>query len=405
MVGYNHAKALLERRYPVKFFPNGQGELVTNLSGALAYQSFRPTPLQQLSLLEFGPTDISLLLACARKLGEVEGMVRYVPNVSMYLTMYVRKEALLSAQIEGTQCTFDDVLDPMHSTLFYKDVADVVHYVDAMTYAMQRMDELPLCIRLLKEAHERLLGNARGSEKQPGTLRASQNWIGPGGCTLATASYVPPNVDDMRHALADLEVYIHASSAIDPVVKAALVHYQFETIHPFLDGNGRLGRLLITLSLINDGALTNAAFYPSYEFKARRAEYYERLTAVRERGDYLGWVRFFAECMLASAEDACCSMAALVELHEKTVQTIREAMPRNSAAGAHLLDVLEEHPIVSVPFVEEKMGISRTSASKLVKEFEGLGILRSTDQSRRRYRTYGYEEYLAILRAGSDPIR
>ena len=389
----------------MRFSPNGQGELVANLSGVSAYRSFRPTPLQQLGPLEFGPTDINLLLACARKLGEVEGMVRYVPNAPMYLTMYVRKEALLSAQIEGTQCTFDDVFNLANNGLLYKDVADVVHYVDAMVYAVRRMGELPLCVRLLKETHTRLLGHARGSERQPGTLRSSQNWIGPGGCTLATASYVPPNIDDMQQALADLEAYIHNADTIDPVVKAALVHYQFETIHPFLDGNGRLGRLLITLSLINDGALTNAAFYPSYELKARRTEYYERLTAVREHGDYIGWVRFFAECMLASADDACHSMTALVELHEKTIQAIREAMPRNSVAGVHLLDVLEDRPIVSVPLVEERMGVSRTSASKLVKEFEALGILRSTDESRQRYRTYVYEEYLAILRAGSDPIR
>ena len=183
-------------------------------------------------------------------------MLRFVPNASMYLAMYVRKEALLSAQIEGTQCTFDDILDPENVELAQRDVADVVNYIRATEYAVRRMNELPLCMRLLKEVHAELLSGTRGSEKNPGEVRSSQNWIGPAGCGLRNAAYIPPNVDDMHDALGELDKFINSDIAIDPIVKASLVHYQFETVHPFLDGNGRLGRLLITLSLMNDGALS-----------------------------------------------------------------------------------------------------------------------------------------------------
>jgi Fic family protein len=388
----------------MRYVANGQGSLVDNLSGNAAYQSFRPAPLQRVVPLEFGHKEVLLLSDCSRKLGEIEGMVRYVPNAAMYLVMYVRKEALLSAQIEGTQCTFDDVLDPDNAPALSKDVADVVRYVAATEYAVERMKSLPLCMRLLRETHARLIEGTRGEAKQPGCVRASQNWIGPAASTIATASYVPPNVDDMAQALSDLERFINEAEGVDPVTKAALVHYQFETIHPFLDGNGLLGRLLITLSLMNDGVLSNAAFYPSYELKLNRAEYYRRLSAVREEGDYLGWVRFFARCMLDSATNAVDSMNRLVDLHERTSAQVRDRLARGASNGLKLLDVLEENPIVNIGFVSEKLGVSRTSAAKLVDSFLSMGILRQRDERRQRYREYLYEDYLGILRAGGEPL-
>lgn len=400
------ADPCLKEGASMRFTNNGQGLLRQNLLGLSAYESFCPAPLSRIVPLELGHHDVRLLAECSRKLGEVEGMMRYVPNASMYLAMYVRKEALLSAQIEGTQCTFDDVLDPGNKDLMHKDVADVIHYVDATEYAVHRMEELPLCMRLLRETHERLLAGGRGDTKQPGQTRSSQNWIGPAGSTIQTASYVPPNIDDMRSTLDELELFINREDddPVDPIIKAALVHYQFETVHPFLDGNGRLGRLLITLSLINDGVLHHAAFYPSYELKRNRNEYYERLTAVRERGDYVGWVRFFCACMLASATDAVDSMGRLVVLHESAQGRIRDHFTRSASNGLRLLELLEGNPIVNASFISERLGVSRTAAMNLIGEFCALGILHQRDEGKQRYREYLYEDYLGILRAGSDPL-
>ena len=238
---------------------NGQGFLRKNLSGEAEYQSFVPAPLDNVTPIDLSEETVRLLGACSRKLGELEGMLRFVPNAQMYLAMYVRKEALLSAQIEGTQCTFDDILNPENTELVQRDVADVVNYIKATEYAVERMNELPLCMRLLREVHTILLSGVRGSEKKSGELRSTQNWIGPVGSTLKNAAYIPPNIEDMNDSLRDLEKFINKAGDVDPIIKASLVHYQFETIHPFLDGNGRLGRLLITLSLMNDHALSAAA--------------------------------------------------------------------------------------------------------------------------------------------------
>ncbi len=382
---------------------NRQGTLVTNLPGIAQYQSFNPSALDSVLPLNLGESGTALLARCSRKVGEMEGMSRFVPNADMYLTMYVRKEALLSSQIEGTQCTFDDVLDPSNNKALSRDVADVINYVNASEFAVAEMSRVPLCLRLFKGIHERLLSGVRGQDKHPGEVRTSQNWIGPAGCTIQDAAFVPPNVEDMHRALGDLERFMNRDD-IDPIIKAALSHYQFETIHPFLDGNGRLGRLLITLSLMNDGVLSLPLFYPSYQLKLRRNEYYDRLTAVRVGGDYEGWVLFFCECMIAAAEDAANSLGKLVTLHEESARAIRAGMGRTASNGLLLLEYLEGHPIVTPSMVQEALLVSRTTASGVVDDFVRLGVLRDVDASRRRYKTYAYEDYLSVLRAGGDPL-
>lgn len=381
-----------------------QGRLVSNLSGAMEYRSFRPAPILEVLPLNLSERVRLTLAACSRRLGEIAGMSRFVPNAEMYLTMYIRKEALLSAQIEGTQCTFDDVLDPSNTKALHRDIAEVVSYVNAMGYAVRRMADLPLCTRLLKETHAVLLQGTRGEDKSPGELRVSQNWIGPAGCTLRQAPYVPPNVEDMHEALSDLDKFINDGEGIDPIVKAALVHYQFETIYPFLDGNGRLGRLLITLSLINDGALPGAILYPSYQLKRRRTEYYQRLTDVRERGCYEEWVEFFADCLLASAEDAVSSMDKLVAVHTQSEKLVRERMGRSASNGLRLLEFAEEHPILDIPFATQALGLSRGTVSTLVKDFCEAGIFSVSDDGRQRYRVYTFDRYLDVLRADTDPL-
>lgn len=385
---------------------NGQGTLRNNLSGKLAYYSFFPTPLQSLRQLNLTEETYRTLSACSRKLGELEGMLYFVPNADMYLTMYVRKEALLSSQIEGTQCTFDDLLSPSQTQLHHKDVADVVNYVRAVDRGVELLKKMPLCTRLLRQVHAVLLDGVRGTEKNPGELRSSQNWIGPSGCTIATASFVPPNIEDLSNTLQDLERFINEPQVeMDPIVRAALVHYQFKTAHPFLDGNGRLGRLLITLMLINDGVLHSCLFYPSFQFKKNRSEYYRQLTSVRERGTYEEWIEFFCNSLLESAKDSVGSLKNLVDLHNRSTATITENLGRTAANGQRLLGILEEHPIVDTAFIAAQLDIGRSTASALVKSFEELGILRPLDESRQRYRQYGYEEYLSILREDAEPIR
>lgn len=385
---------------------NGQGTLRNNLSGKLAYYSFFPTPLQSLRQLNLTEETYRTLSACSRKLGELEGMLYFVPNADMYLTMYVRKEALLSSQIEGTQCTFDDLLSPSQTQPHHKDVADVVNYVRAVDRGVKLLKKMPLCTRLLRQVHAVLLDGVRGTEKNPGELRSSQNWIGPSGCTIATASFVPPNIEDLSNTLQDLERFINEPQVeMDPIVRAALVHYQFETAHPFLDGNGRLGRLLITLMLINDGVLHSCLFYPSFQFKKNRSEYYRQLTSVRERGTYEEWIEFFCNSLLESAKDSVGSSKNLVDLHNRSTATITENLGRTAANGQRLLGILEEHPIVDTAFIAAQLDIGRSTASSLVKSFEELGILRPLDESRQRYRQYGYEEYLSILREDAEPIR
>lgn len=385
---------------------NGQGTLRNNLSGKLAYYSFFPTPLQSLRQLNLTEETYRTLSACSRKLGELEGMLYFVPNADMYLTMYVRKEALLSSQIEGTQCTFDDLLSPSQTQLHHKDVADVVNYVRAVDRGVELLKKMPLCTRLLRQVHAVLLDGVRGTEKNPGELRSSQNWIGPSGCTIATASFVPPNIEDLSNTLQDLERFINEPQVeMDPIVRAALVHYQFETAHPFLAGNGRLGRLLITLMLINDGVLHSCLFYPSFQFKKNRSEYYRQLTSVRERGTYEEWIEFFCNSLLESAKDSVGSLKNLVDLHNRSTATITENLGRTAANGQRLLGILEEHPIVDTAFIAAQLDIGRSTASSLVKSFEELGILRPLDESRQRYRQYGYEEYLSILREDAEPIR
>lgn len=385
---------------------NGQGTLRNNLSGKLAYYSFFPTPLQSLRQLNLTEETYRTLSACSRKLGELEGMLYFVPNADMYLTMYVRKEALLSSQIEGTQCTFDDLLSPSQTQLHHKDVADVVNYVRAVDRGVELLKKMPLCTRLLRQVHAVLLDGVRGTEKNLGELRSSQNWIGPSGCTIATASFVPPNIEDLSNTLQDLERFINEPQVeMDPIVRAALVHYRFEIAHPFLDGNGRLGRLLITLMLINDGVLHSCLFYPSFQFKKNRSEYYRQLTSVRERGTYEEWIEFFCNSLLESAEDSVGSLKNLVDLHNRSTATITENLGRTAANGQRLLGILEEHPIVDTAFIAAQLDIGRSTASSLVKSFEELGILRPLDESRQRYRQYGYEEYLSILREDAEPIR
>ena len=280
------------------------GKIKTNLSGEAAYKSFTPTPLPPNPPVELDNETVELLVRANKQLTLLEAIASRIPSVNLFISMYVRKEALMSSQIEGTQATLEDVLDPLINENANRNVADVINYIKATEFAIARLKELPLCNRLIKEAHAVLMEGVRGQEKNPGEFRYSQNWIGGQGSTLKNARFIPPAPEDMTTAMSDLEKYINGDDQLDVLIRVALIHYQFETIHPFLDGNGRIGRLLITLYLMEKEVLTTPALYISYFLKKNRIEYNDRMSEVRRNGNYEQWIKFFLQAIYESAEDA-----------------------------------------------------------------------------------------------------
>lgn len=382
------------------FYKERAGLWVNNLSGELQYRSFRPSALPPEPAVEIDPSLGELLIAAHRELAQLSGIAEYLPNVDLFVSMYVRKEALISSQIEGTQCTLEDILDPEVEHSANADVADVVNYVAAERRALELVKELPLSGRLLRRAHEVLLQGVRGEEKTPGEFRRSQNWIGPAGCTLKEARFVPPNVEDMQQAMSDLERYVNQPDDLDPLIRAALIHYQFETVHPFLDGNGRVGRLLILLYLMQEGLLSKPVLYISYFLKKNQLEYYDRMSEVRRTGNYEQWIRFFLEAVHDGARDASESIRKLAEMHDRNAATVQELSARTDI-NERLFAHLEEHPIVTATGVAEALDVSFATATAAIKRLETVGILDRTTNAARN-RVYVYEEYLAELRRGAE---
>jgi len=375
---------------------NRSGEYVKNLSGDAEYKSFRPAPLPPVPELVLGTDMVQKLITANRELVRLDTAAKLIPNTDLFVSMYVRKEALLTSQIEGTQCTLEDILNPKIDTNKNLDVEDVVNYVRAASFALDRMKELPLCNRLFKEVHEQLLSGVRGQEKNPGEFRRSQNWIGPANCTLKEARYIPPNVEDMEQAMADLEKYMNYGEDYDPLIRIALIHYQFETIHPFLDGNGRIGRLMILLYLLEQKLLTSPVIYISYFLKKNQIEYYDRISEVRRTGNYEQWVSFFLEALSAAAEDALHTIESLSELHNRNAALLPKST-RGKDTCNELFLFLEQYPIVDIKGTAKALNLSYNTVSKSVKKMIDLGILKETTNSARN-RVFVYEDYLAILR-------
>lgn len=373
------------------------GKYVSNMTGEATYQSFCPAALPPEPALEINDDILRLLLEASRKLQELNTASQLIPNTELFVSMYVRKEALLSSQIEGTQCTLEDVLDPELDISANLDVADVINYVKATQFALEQLDRLPICNRLLRETHALLMEGVRGQEKNPGEFRRSQNWIGPAGCSLKDARYIPPNVEDMKEAMSELERYINENKDYDALIQAALIHYQFETIHPFLDGNGRIGRLLILLYLMEEKLLTKPVIYVSYFLKKNQIEYYDRIGEVRRSGNYEQWVRFFLEAVSAAAADALDSIEQLSVLHEQSLALFPKAKRSKDNIRA-VFDYLEQHPIIDIKRTAIALGVSYNTVSSVVKKLVELDILRETTNVARN-RVFAYEKYLAILRS------
>ena len=378
---------------------NRAGYYRTNLTGEAAYQSFVPSSLPPEPDIEPDQDMIRLLIKANTQIATLNEIAKHIPNMNLFVSMYVRKEALMSSQIEGTQATLEDVFDPMLDTNRNRDVADVVNYIKATEYAILRLETLPLCNRLLRETHAILMENVRGQEKNPGEFRHSQNWIGGQGSTLKTARFIPPNQEDMTIAMSDLEKYINEDNTTDYLIRAALIHYQFETIHPFLDGNGRIGRLLITLYLMETKLLTTPALYISYFLKRNRIEYYDRMTEVRNKGDYEQWIRFFLQAIYECAADAIVTFDKLAVLHEKNEAAIL-AMGRGAKNALSVFHYLEANPIIDIRKTAEATGLSFNTVTAAVKKLTAMKILIQTNATSRN-RTFAYAEYLDLLRDGT----
>lgn len=378
---------------------NRAGIYKNNLSGDMAYKSFMPAILPPNPSIELDKDIVDLLVKANKQLALLEGIYSRIPNIHLFISMYVRKEALMSSQIEGTQATLEDVLDPCLEENTNRPVGDVVNYIKATDFAINRLKELPLCNRLIKEAHEVLLQGVRGQNKSPGEFRHSQNWIGAAGCNLENARYIPPSVEDMIQAMSDLEKYINGDDALDVLIRAGLIHYQFETIHPFLDGNGRIGRLLITLFLMEKKVLSTPALYISYFLKKNRIEYYDRMNEVRLKGNYEQWIKFFLEAVYESAKDAVETIDKLTSLHDNYYLKI-EGLGRKAKNAMRVFEYLESNPIIEIQKTAKELDIAFNTMSSIVKDLISIGVLEQTS-TQSRNRTFAYKEYLEILKEGT----
>ena len=379
---------------------NRAGAYRTNLSGEAAYKSFVPAPLPPNPPIEPDDEMVGLLISANKQIALLDGFATRIPNVKLLISMYVRKEALMSSQIEGTQATLEDVFDPMLDKNANREVSDVINYIKATDFAIARLKELPICVRLIKETHAVLMQGVRGQEKNPGEFRSSQNWIGGTGSTIKTAHYIPPSVEDMIEGMSCMEKYMNADDALDVLVRAALIHYQFESIHPFLDGNGRIGRLLVTLFLMAQGVLTTPALYISYYLKQNRIEYYDRMTEVRHKGNYEQWVKFFLRAFYESAKDATETIDKLIVLHDKNLAVINE-MGRASMTAGQVFAYLEANPIIEIGKTAAALGVVYNTVASAVNRLVNEGILVQYGGGTRD-RTFAYREYLDLLRGGTE---
>ena len=363
------------------------------------YTAFIPAPLPPNPPPQMDGAMVGLLSRADQAVGRLDGVARTLPNPDLFVAMYVRREAVLSSQIEGTQSTLEDVLafelDPRHRGV-PQDVEEVVNYVKAMNYGLERLATLPLSLRLICEIHAELMSGVRGADKLPGEFRRSQNWIGPGGAGLSEASFVPTPVPEMTEALHDLENFLHTDDDLLPMlVRCGLVHAQFETIHPFLDGNGRAGRLLITFQLVQAGVLHRPLLYLSYYIKRHKAEYYDRLTAIRGDGNWEGWLRFFLRGVAETAEEATTTAEAIVGLREEYREFLQnEGLGLN---GLRLLDLLFRRPLVNVNLVKDRLDVAFRTANDLVDRLVALELLEEITGGQRN-RVFRYTPYWRLLR-------
>lgn len=350
-------------------------------------------------------TDISLVLSIANNaLGRLDGMSMVLPDPSLFIYMYVRKEAVLSSQIEGTQSSLSDLLlfeNEEAPGVPMDDVAEVSCYVSALNYGLNRLKEFPLSLRLIREIHSKLMENERGGNKQPGQFRSSQNWIG--GSRPGNAKFVPPSPENLMSCLDNFEKFLHDETLQLPtLIKVAIAHVQFETIHPFLDGNGRLGRLLITFILCNDGLLKEPLLYLSLYLKANRQLYYDHLQSVRETGDWEAWIKFFLTGVAETANQAAQTAQSIIGLFDRDRKKI-EFAGKSTAGILTIHNYLQRHPISNTSKMREKCNVSLPTVLRSMVALEELNIVKEIT-GKGRHKIFVYKEYLDILSQGTEPF-
>lgn len=366
------------------------GYYKNNMSGEMSYKSFYPTSLQEIESIELDSRTIELLNMANYALGRLNGLASNIVDIDMFLGSYVRKEALYSSQIEGTQATLEDIFDEESEVSTNIDIQDVINHVKATNYSIELIKELPICNRYIKKVHEVLLQGSRGEEKSPGEFRHSQNWIGATGSTLKNARYIPPSVVDMHECMSELEKYINSDTKVDDLIKVALIHYQFETIHPFLDGNGRVGRVLILSYLISKGKLDYPCLNMSYYLKRNQLEYYDRMNNVRLRDDYIGWIDFFLQGVIEICNESIDCIKELLLLRNENIKLLNNN-------NKWLLSYLEKTPIIDAKNTSIKTGIDYYKVNRTINQYVKLGILKVSNNSKKR-RTYIYAAYIEILK-------
>lgn len=361
--------------------------------GRHGYTAYFPAPIPR--SIELPPPTIRLLADAEASLGRLAGVGQLVANPHLLIRPYLLREALSSTRIEGTQASLADVFEADASgEPPNADVEEVLNYIDALEWGLGQMDELPLGVRLIREMHRRLLAGVRGRERMPGELRTTQNWVGGSGSTIETARFVPPPPDELPGLLTDWERYAHENVEVPHLVQNAVLHYQFETLHPFLDGNGRIGRLLSVFLLVKHGRLPAPLLYLSAYLERDRAQYYEALQSVRERGDALPWIELFLTAVRSQAADAVTRAQRIVELRER----YRAAAAAIASSNAMtLVDLVCDTPIVSSRAVETKLGVTRPTALKLLRQLEEVGVLQEGDRGPRGQRRYLARELMAAV--------
>lgn len=363
------------------------------------YSAFMPEPLPPIPELAFDGAMQTMLSKADRALGRLDGSIQTLPDPDMFVFMYVRKEAVLSSQIEGTQSSLNDLLEAeaaINDTSRPSDVGEVLNYVRAMNYGLERLEEFPISVRLIREIHEKLLQGVRGNHAMPGELRRSQNWIGPGGSTLNDAIYVPPPPHEVEQLLSDLEKFIHAEGDIPALIKIGMIHAQFETIHPFLDGNGRVGRLLIAFYLCQKEILLKPVLYLSHWFKLHRTRYYELLQNIRDQGEWEEWIKFFLEGVASVSLEATETARAIVAMREDHRRIITDRFGRSAGNGLRVLESLYTHPFIDTAAVRERLNLSFPAAAELIQRFVDAELLVEIT-GRERYRVYQYFPYVRLF--------
>jgi len=366
------------------------------------YYAFVPAPLPPIPRIVFDDAFLEVLSRADRAVGRLDGCAETLPNSELFVFMYIRKEAVLSSQIEGTQASLMDVLEYEAAArdAVPQDVGDVFNYVAAMDHGLARLKTLPLSLRLIREIHSKLLTGVRGV-REAGVFRSSQNWIGPQGSLLKDAIFVPPAPREMYQALDTLEKFLHDKGPMPFLVRTGIAHAYFETIHPFVDGNGRLGRLLITFMLCERKILRKPLLYLSFFLKKNRSEYYDRLQAVRDSGQWEQWLKFFLRGVAEVAEEATAMARKIVQLREEHRKLIQEKIPASSRALT-LLENLYRQPVVSLSQIGIICKVTFQAASNLANHFSSLGILKETT-GQKRHRLFAYARYLTIL--GEPAVR